>query len=56
VKRDGVKVELRVPVEAEVNGQLEDEAAHGQGGNGEAIKLRSRVQITASVCTESMAK
>ena len=38
MERDGVQVELWVPVQAEVDGQLEDEASYGQGRNSEAVE------------------
>ena len=38
VERDWIQVELRIPMQAEIDGELEDEAANGDGGHGEAIE------------------
>ena len=38
MERDWIQVELRIPMQAEIDGELEDEAANGDGGHGEAIE------------------
>ena len=38
MKRDGIEVELRIPMEAKFHGKLEDEATNSEDGNKKRIK------------------
>ena len=38
MKRNGIEVELRIPMEAKFHGKLEDEATNGEDGNEKGIE------------------